>query len=66
MSHCPYCRGSLRLIHKNQRVKDTELRVEHIHQCQRCRRMYTTTQLYIQVCGVPLNEKEVAIKEGGL
>jgi len=61
MSQCPYCRGSLRLIHKNPIVTDVLLRVEHIHQCQRCRRTYTSIQIYIQVCGVPLNEKEQAI-----
>lgn len=58
MKKCPHCNGSLMLLRKESTVENAVFRTDSHFICKTCRRDSVDTQVWIRVCGVPLNRED--------
>ncbi|HRF95902.1 MAG TPA: hypothetical protein PLZ51_11935 [Aggregatilineales bacterium] len=68
MNQCPHphCGGRLMPLEKKRTLEMSVMKITRIYICMRCRRIHTSTAIYMRVYGVLLNAEASVTKGGGL
>ena len=66
MKTCPYCKGEILTIQTTVNYEAGVLKINRVHMCRKCKRVYVANEGYKRVYGVPLNAEVSVQRAGGL